>query len=157
MCSKLLSFCGTHSLADFLMLVHHYAFDIDLITLPDVMVLIYFEPILTKEWKSIMPAWKCFSGYQLWWCFNLWFISVLLSVCLICRNRAIVFISILWIIVTLARLSVSQSLSNLKLSGQELNQFDFRKGLQHESDSAWLGRKEHLWTCVMWTVICFHK
>lgn len=34
------------------------------------------------------------------------------SVCLICHNRAIVFISILWIIVILARLSVSQSFNH---------------------------------------------
>ncbi len=58
MCSKLLCFCGTLVWQMCLKLVHHYAFDIDLITLPDVVVLIYLEPILAKEWKTFRAVWK---------------------------------------------------------------------------------------------------
>ncbi len=82
------------------MLVHHYTFYIDLITLPDVEILIYLEPILAKEWKTIRAVWKhWFLKLPTFFleqdCFNLIHFCVDKSVCLICRNRAIVFISIL--------------------------------------------------------------
>lgn len=149
-----------------LKLVHHYAFDIDLITLPDVVVLIYLEPILAKEWKTFRAVWKHLflkiptfffknkmmfqlDSFLCWYecLFNL----LQQSYCVYLHFVNYCYFS------KVKRVTIIQSLSNRKLNGQEWNRCDFCKGLQHESDSPWLGRTEHLWTCVMWTVICFHK